>query len=160
MLKTSFVTPLTSVETVAKEGLGSIRFQGGKWYKYVLFQNTTATVAGAAGSLVGYYAATGYTSNRVVADLTDADGVPFAAGATLAAVTGTLTVAYYCWIQIKGAIVLDTSVTNGAAGAPFYLSTTDKTGVRTVEVDSGGAVKRNAGISYNTTTGVVLDCPF
>lgn len=155
MLATSFVTKLTDVDSTDKEGLGKIRFQNGKWYKYVKFQNTTATVAAAAGSLVAYFAATGYSTNRVVADVTDADAAVFAAGATLATITGTLTVAYYCWIQIMGLITLDTAVTSGAAGSPFYLSGTDKTGAII-----SAATQARAGTSVNTTTLVCLQCPF
>lgn len=154
----TFSTPLTDVSSVQREPLGVIRYgDGGKWYKYVKFQNVTATVAGAAGSLVAYraVAATGYLSNHVVADLTDADAVPFCAGATLAAITGTLAVAYYCWIQVKGYIVLDTAVGSGAAGSPFYLTTTDKTAAIAAAVTN-----MHAGVSVNTTTAVVLDCKF
>ena len=154
-LRQTFLTKLTDVNTSDTEGVGTLRYEGGKWYKWVNFKNTTATVAGAAGSLVGYFAVTGYGNNRVVADLSDADAAVFCAGATLAAVTGTLTVDYYCWIQIKGAITLDTAVGSGAAGSPFYLTSTDKTGAI-----MSAATQSKAGISANTTTSVVLDCPF
>lgn len=153
-----FISPLTEVTTVQKEPLGTLRFEGKKRYKYVAIKNTTATVAGAAGSMVAYGAVTGYDNNLVVVDLTDADAIPIAAGVLLATVTGTAGTTYYGWVQYQGRATLDTAVTNGAIGAPFYLSTTDKTCVRTVEVDSGGAVKQNAGVSFNATTGVILRC--
>jgi hypothetical protein len=157
----TYLTGLTDVDSTDREGIGKIRFENGKWYKYCHFKNTTATVAGAAGLAVAYGAATGYQNNLIVADLTDADAVPFAAGVVLAAITGTLTVSYYCWLQIKGLTTLTITVTSGADGAPFHLSTTDGTCVRTVEVDSGGAIKRLMGISMDDSEKlVVLDCPF
>ena len=152
-LKQTFVTKLTDVNTTAQEPLGSLRFEGNKVYKYVLFQNTTATVAGAAGSLVAYFAATGYGNHRVVADLTDADSAVFVAGTTQAAITGTAGTAYYVWIQVKGAATLDTAVGSGAAGSPFYLTSTDKTAAI-----ASAATQAIGGVSMNTTTGVVLDC--
>lgn len=155
MLATSFVTKLTDVDTTDKEGLGKIRFQNGKWYKYVKLQNVSATVAAAAGSLCAYEGANGYSNNHVVVDNTDADSAVFCAGATLATITGTAGTAYYVWIQIKGLITLDTAVGSGAAGSPFYLTATDKTAAI-----ASAATQSIAGISMNATTGVVLDCPF
>jgi hypothetical protein len=154
-IKQAFASRLTDVDSVAREQLGAIRFEGNKVYKYVEFKNATATVAAGAGSLVAYFAATGYANNRVVADNTDADAAVSCAGATLATITGTLGVSYYCWIQIKGHITLDTAVGSGAAGSPFYLTSTDKTAAIMSAV-----TQQKAGVSMNATTGVVLDCPF
>lgn len=154
-LKSTYLTPLTEVSTTDKEGVGTLRCEKNKWYKWVNLKNTTATVAAAAGTLVAYFAATGYLNNRVVVDLTDADSAVFAAGATLATITGTAGTDYYCWIQIKGHITLDTSVGSGAAGSPFYLTATDKTAAI-----MSAATQSKAGVSMNATTGVCLDCPF
>lgn len=152
---------LTDVTTSATNDLGAIHIEKAtdgtvKKYKYVKFANSTATVAAGAGSLVGYRAAaaSGYSGSIVCADMTDADAVPLAAGATLATITGTAGTTYYCWIQIQGLCTLDTAVSSGAAGTEFLLSTTDKTG--TVRLDA--SVARAAGVSVNTTTLVVLDC--
>lgn len=155
-IKQTFVTKLTDVNTTAQEVLGTLRFDGNKVYKYVEIKNTTATVAGAIGDAVAYFAATGYGNNRVVVDLSDADAtVPFAAGTLCGVITGTLTVAEYGWIQIKGPATMSVAVTSGAAGKTFKLSTTDKTAsVSTAATDN------NMGVSMNSTTGVCLDCPF
>lgn len=155
-LKQTFVTRLADIDTVAKEVLGTLRYENNKVYKYVQIKNTTATVAGAAGSLVGYGAAGGYTNNLVVIDLTDADAAPIAAGALQGTVTGTAGTSYYGWIQIKGAATLDTAVVNGAIGSAFTLSTTDKTGTLALAAD----VVRYAGVSVSATTAVALDCMF
>lgn len=154
-MKQVFVTKVTDVDTVDKEGIGSLRQEGNKWYKYCRIQNETATVAGGAGTLVAYDAATGYAAHRVVIDMTDADAVPFGAGALCGTVTGTAGTAYYGWVQIKGPCTLDTAVASGAAGSHFIMSTTDKTGT----IATNG-VASNVGTSMNTTTGVCLNAPF
>ena len=154
-MKQVFVTRLTDIDLTDKEGVGSLRQEGNSWYKYVQIKNHTATVAGAAGSLVGYYVGTGYGSNRVVVDLSDADTIAVGAVALLATVTGTLDVAYYGWLQIKGPITLDTAVSSGAAGKNFYLTSTDKTGA------VGAAYYNQAiGVCLDGTTSVLLDAPF
>lgn len=150
-----FQSKLTDVDTIQRDPLGSIRWEGSKCYKYVQFKNTTATVAGAAGSMVAYGATSGYANNLVVADLSDAETIPVAAGACTAAVTGTNGTTYYCWIQIKGACTLDTAVTNGAAGKGFYLTSTDKTcAIGATDYDY------QCGVGLDATTGVVLNCLF
>jgi hypothetical protein len=155
-LKQTFLTPLTEVSSVAKEILGSLRFENNKIYKYVNIKNTTATVAGAIGDLVAYFASTGYASNRVVVDLSDADAtMPFGAGILCGVVTGTLTVDYYGWIQIKGPATITVAVTSGVAGQSFKMSATDKTGTIATAVTDN-----RVGVCVNTTTSVALDCPF
>lgn len=154
---------LTVVSTDgAHNELGAIWWIGNKAYKYVNIKNTTATVAGALGDPVGYFAVTGYGANRVVIDESDADNPPLCAGVLQGTVVGTLTVDYWGWIQIKGAATLVTAVTNGTSGAPVFLlgSTTDKTMQRANEADSAAVYKQVCGYSLNTTTGVYLDCPF
>ena len=150
---------LTDVTSTATNALGTIYHDGTKKYKYVNIKNTTATVAGAAGDPVGYFAVTGYTNNRVVIDLSDADSPAFAAGVLCGTVTGTSGTDYYGWIQITGAATTVTSVSSAAAGAPFTLNATDKTFVKAAESDTAAVYKQVAGISINTTTGIVLTCP-
>lgn len=152
-IKQAFASRLTDVDSVAREQLGTIRIEGNKVYKYVKFRNVTATVAAGAGSLVAYRAAL-YGDHHVVADNTDADAAVSCAGATLATITGTAGTDYYCWIQVKGLITLDTAVGSGAAGSPFYLTATDKTGAIMSAV-----TQQKAGVNVNATTLVNLDCP-
>jgi|SRR3990167_5729611 len=153
-LKQSFVTKLTDVNTTAQEPLGTLRFEGNKIYKYVNIKNTTATVAGAIGDLVAYFAATGHLNHRVVVDLSDADAtMPFGAGVLCGVVTGTLLTDYYGWIQIQGNATLTVAVTSGVAGQGFKMSATDKTAtIATLVTDN------IIGIGMNATTGVVLCC--
>jgi hypothetical protein len=153
--KQTFITRLTDVWANDRDGVGSIRIEGNKVYKYVQIMNS-ATVAGAAGDMVVYFAATGYGNSRVCVRAADGDAtVPFAAGILLAAVAGVAAVAEYAWIQIKGPATLSTAVTGAAAGKVFKASTSDKTFAVTT-----AATDNVAGISMNATTGVCLTCPF
>lgn len=161
MFNQVFSTPLDEVSTTQKEPLGAIRFQGGSWYKYCKIKNITATVAGAAGSMVAYEAEDGHANNHVVVDLTDADNPPVAAGALCGTVTGTAGSTYYGWVQFKGRTTVDTAITSGADGVPVYLTTTDKTLAKAVEADSAGNYKGVAGISEDASAKtVLLDCPW
>ena len=151
----SFLTKLDQVDTSDVEGVGKIRREGSKMYKYVKLLNDTATVAGVAGDLVSYAAATGYPNNVVVLDDDDADAAtPFGAGALVAAVAGVADTAYYLWIQIRGQCTLSNAVVSGAVGSHFIKADADKTGT----IATNG-VASNMGTSYNTTTGVCLNCP-
>lgn len=156
-----FKTKLTDVTTDDRDGVGSIRIENNKVYKYVRVQNTTATVAGASGDPVAYFADTGHDDSRVVIDLTDADAIPICAGFLLATITGTLATAYYCWIQLTGAVTVTVAITSGADGAPVYLTTTDKTLAKAVEVDSAGTYKVVCGIAKDASDKTIIaDCPW
>jgi len=155
-IKQAFASKLTDVDSVARDQLGTIRFEGNKVYKYVEVRNVTATVAGVAGDGVAYGAAGGYNSNKVVLDLSDADGTKaIAAGILLAAVAGVLATSYFCWAQIKGGATLAIAVTAGVIGQGFNLTTVDKTFAVNAAVTD-----QKAGYSVSATTAVVLDCPF
>ena len=154
-IKQAFLTKLTDIDTQDVEGIGSLRIEGSKVYKYCLIKNTSATVAGAAGSLVAYFAGTGYASSRVVVDLTDADTIVVCAGTLQATVTGTAGTSYWGWVQVAGIETLDTSVSSGAAGKMFYLTATDKTAA------VGAAYyDQQAGVCLDGTTKVLLTCPW
>lgn len=155
-----FQTKLTEVTTVQKDTLGAIRLEGNSVYKYCKIKNVTATVAGVAGTLCAYGAATGYGTHTVVIDMTDADAQPSGAGALCGTVAGVAGTEYFGWVQIKGPVTLDTAITNGTAGVPFYMTTTDKTGQRANEVDTAGAYRTVMGRCMNATTGVILDAPW
>lgn len=160
-LKASYLTPLDEVATRDKEGVGTHRYEDGKWYKWLKLQNTTATVALVAGDPVAYGAADGYQNNLVVGDMTDADAAPVCAGCVNATIAGVLATAYYCWVQIKGFVTIPTAITSGADGVPVVLTTTDKTLAKAVEADTAGNYKAPCGIALDASDKtVVLDCPF
>jgi len=153
-----FVTPVDQIDTDAKQVLGTLRWEGNKCYKYVEILNTTATVAGASGDPVAYGAATGYGSNIVVIDLSDADAsFALPAGTLNGTVTGTAGTPYYGWVQIKGEATVNTTIGGSAAdGDLLELAATDKTVQKRTVVDNnifGYAEDASAKT-------VVLDCPF
>ena len=151
-IKKVFVTPLTAVDTTDKEGVGTLRFEGAKIYRYVLIQNTTATVAGSAGDPVAYFAVTGPTNNRVVIDLTDASAQPVGAGVLCGTVTGTAGTAYYGWIQVTGLVTLNTDVQGTPViGSGCMMNTTDKQMTKVTGVIASIA-------TYVTTSIVRLHC--
>src|SRR3990172_4576595 len=154
-IKQAFAARLTDVDSVQRDQLGTLRFEGNKVYKYCKLKNTTATVAVAAGTLLAYLAATGYGSHTVVSDHTDADAALNPAGAAVAVAAGVAGTEYFIWVQVKGPATLDTAVTTGAAGSPFHMTAADKSSA----IDSA-ATQASVGVSMNATTGVILDCPF
>ncbi len=77
-IKQVFATRLTDVDTVDREGVGTLRIEGTRWYKYVQINNSTGTSAGVAGDLVGYRAsaAGGYNNSIVCINAAGQDAVP------------------------------------------------------------------------------------
>lgn len=161
-MKTIFRTALTAVESTDIEGVGTLRFENSKVYKWVRLQNTTATVAGAAGDAVAYDNEDGHLNSHVVVDCSDASTIPVGAGMLLATVTGTAGTAYYCWIQIKGHIVASTTLGGSAGdGHCLYKSTTDKELAKAAEADSTAVYKQVVGYTPDASAKyVICDFPF
>lgn len=162
-LKRVFVTPLDAVDTSDKEGVGTIRREGNKTYKYVKLQNVTATVAVADGDVVSYRADQ-YDTHHVVSDATDADAAPIAAGVTLATIAGVAGTAYYVWIQIQGhKILLQALAGTPVAGDELVASTTDKTATRRTYAGTTPAIVPNGSllgvVQHVTNKDVILRCP-
>lgn len=117
-LKRVFLTPLDDVSTTDKEGVGTLRFEGNKVYKYVKVLNTTATVAIAAGDVLAYTSVTGYDNSQVCSDLTDADAKPVAAGVAQATIAGVAGTSYYAWVQVKGPATLNAAIESSNDATP------------------------------------------
>src|SRR3990167_9203853 len=118
-IKAVFATKLTDVFADDREGIGSIRFEGNKIYKYVQYVEATAAVDAVAGE-VAYYlalsgdgAAEGYANSKVTSDLSDSAEV---GAGVLQAIMSDLE---YGWIQIKGPATLTIALTAGADGDPL-----------------------------------------
>lgn len=167
-MKKVFITPLDAVESTDKEGVGTLRFEGNKVYKWVKFLNTTATVAGALGDPVCYTAVDGYDDNEVCADLTDADAKPIGAGILQATVIGTLGTAYYLWIQIRGfatlveaiAASVDAAPVAAADGDPLVVGAADKVLRRVNTVIDADAERRSeVAIAVDASAGTII-CNF
>jgi len=121
---------LTQVDTSAEFAEGTIYQDfSGKKYKYVKVLNETATVAGAAGDVVGYLGSPSATENNtVVTDNTDAATKPVGAGVLQAAVAGVPGTAEYTWVQVTGEFTANQTLAGTPAdGDAAFLSTTDKT---------------------------------
>lgn len=155
-IKRVFATSLTETSLVDMEGVGAIRFEGNKIYKWVKYDEGTAALDIAAGDFLNYKAATGYGLNTVVADTTDADATtPFGAGVAMAAVTVTDT---YMWIQIKGSttLTLDPTGTPGDSNA-LVPSATDKA----MAIATASDVEHVCGHTIDDSAKLVyLDCPW
>ncbi|PCJ26715.1 MAG: hypothetical protein COA94_04780 [Rickettsiales bacterium] len=112
-LKRVFLTPFDTVDTSDKEGVGTIRFEGSKIYKYIQYSEEAAAVASVVGEVAYYVAASGYANNDVTSDLSASDAV--GAGVLQAILADN----EYGWIQIKGYAVLTIALTAGADGDPL-----------------------------------------
>ena len=116
--KKAFNTKLTDTSTTDDEGVGVLRWEGNKCYKWVLYESGAGSVAAASGKVAYYYAASGtsagdYANHKVTCDLSDSSEI--GAGVMQAAVAD----ASYGWMQIKGAATLSVSLTAGADGDPL-----------------------------------------
>lgn len=105
---------LDRADTSAEFALGTI-FQDndGKVYKYVQYSAEAAGVAGVAGEVAYYVAATGYANNDVTSDLSASNEV--GAGVLQASLADN----EYGWVQIKGLATLTIAFTAGADGDPM-----------------------------------------
>lgn len=113
--KKIFITRLTDTSTSDLEGVGTIRWEGNKAYKWVLYNQGAGAVAAAAGNVAYYYGAagvgtSGYTNSEVTSDVSDSPKV--GAGVLQAAIAN----GSYGWVQIKGVATLTTALTAGADG--------------------------------------------
>lgn len=126
-IKKVFATTLTENADYDKEGVGAIRFEGRKVYKWVKYNQGVGPVAAIAGNVVYYYGVSGdavtggYENNEVTMDLTDGY---LGAGVLQSAIPH----GNWGWIQIKGPATVTTALTAGADGqALTHVGTTDGT---------------------------------
>ncbi len=154
-LPQSYVTGLTETSLTDLEGVGKIRFENGKWYKWVKYDDGTGNLDIVAGDFLMYLASTGYGLSTVVADTDDADATtPFGAGVAVAAVTVTAT---FMWIQFKGLVTLslDPSGTPGDSNA--LVPGADKL----MAVATASDVEHVCGHTVADSDKIVyLDCPW
>ena len=103
--KKVFITRLTDTSDKDLEGVGTIRWEGNKCYKWVKYDTAAGNVAAVAGQ-VAYYMSTGDVTSDVSASLSIGAGVLQAA----------IPDANYGWVQIKGEATLSIALTGGANG--------------------------------------------
>jgi tetrahydromethanopterin S-methyltransferase subunit B len=154
-MKKVFITKLTDTNASDLEGIGVIRFEGAKIYKYVSYNAGTGVVAAVADEVVVYHG-----DNAVVIDsaadvtMDVSDGV-ITAGVLQAVIADT----EFGWIQIKGVAVLNSALTAGLDGD---LLTSVGAGDGTLDVVVTGAINGNiSAIALDASAFIVLlDCPW
>lgn len=123
--KSIFVTRLTDTSTSDLEGVGTIRRENQKQYKWVRYKTAAGPVAAVAGN-VAYYYAPGGVSAGATTDVTSdlSDSAALGAGVLQSAPAND----EYCWIQTRGPATITPALTAGADGqALTALGATDGT---------------------------------
>ena len=152
-IKKVFATRLTDVSDTDKEGIGVVRYEGEKVYKWVSYNTGTGPVAAVAGNVVVYHgddAVVEGSAADVTSDFSDGAGV--AAGVLQSAPTN----GQFCWIQTKGVAILTTALTGGADGNAL---TAVGAGDGTLDV-SALVTDHKAAVAIDVSARIVmLDCP-
>ena len=110
----SWTGAVSRIDTAQKYPLGQHRYEKGKWYKYVKYDDAAAAVTGVAGEACYYFKLDGYKDNVVTSDVSDAKpaGILVSAGILVAG----LNTDEFGWIQIKGAATMSIALAAGADG--------------------------------------------
>ena len=151
-MKKVFVTKLTDTSTTDLEGIGVIRFEGAKVYKWVSYDAGTGSVAAVAGNCVVYHG-----DDSVVADSAADVTMDITDGTIVAGVLQAIIAdGSYGWIQIKGVAILTIALDSGADENELIVGTTD--GSLAVRAS---AAQHTAGVALDVTAKIVLlDCPW
>lgn len=124
MQKQVFVTSVDEVHDEEKDNLGDLRWEGGKLYKYIKYNDGTGNLDGAAGDVVTYFdngtAGAGYGNNEVTKDFSDGTD-SFPAGVLVAAMTD----GQFGWIQLKGFDTLSTAIESSNDATPVAAADSD-----------------------------------
>ncbi len=156
-IKKIFQTKLTDTSTSDLEGVGTIRFEGQKIYKWVKFNNGAGNIASVAGGMSYAYAVSkdgvtqGYENSEVTMDFTD--GL-FCTGVFQAIIAD----ASYGWIQIQGPATLSISIDVGAADGNMLKMSDAVDGA--VEIRAAVTEERAAIATDFDADLVALRCPF
>lgn len=150
-LKKVFVTALTDVDTVDREGVGTIRIEAQKIYKYVKYNAGTATVVLVAGDVVVYHGDDGWDDSEVCGDYTDGVVV---AGVAVAVIADD----GFGWIQIGGQATLGIAIETSNDGIPVAAADGDIA----VIGDADGAARRDntvrdADAELEAVIGTIID---
>lgn len=132
----------------------------GKIYKYVKYVEGTATLDLTSGDVVYYVDDTGYGTNTVTADVSDALGQEIGAGVCGATVTVNGT---YFWVQIKGAATCAVALGGSAGdGDPLTcVGAADKALTKAAEADTAAVYKPVVAIAVDASAKeIICDFPF
>lgn len=118
-LKTSFLTTITETSATDLEGVGTVRFQAGKVYMWVKFDNGTGNLAAIANYGAEWYGQLGWSTRTVTRDSTDGQYV------TAGIFTSVIADGEYGWIQIRGPVTLGTTLETTAIPNNAVMCGTD-----------------------------------
>lgn len=153
------VTEVSTTPTHALGSWGAIHdSSGSRIYKYVKYDEGTATLDLAAGDVVYYVDDSGYGAHTVTADASDATGQQLGAGVAAAAVTAD---GSYFWIQIKGFATCAVAIGGSAVdGDPLTAEgAADKALTRAIEADSAAVYKPVCAYAVDATAKEII-CDF
>ncbi len=157
--KKTFLTRLTDTRATDAEGVGCLRWEGNKCYKWILYNNGAGTVTSVAGYFAYYYGVSGdagdgdgYEDSTVTMDYDDSFGV----GAGVFQVE--IADGEYGWIQIQGPATLAIAAEGGADGnamTAIGINTDGELDVSALVTDYVCAI-----VTDITAKLYALDCPF
>lgn len=117
--KSSFITAITETSATDLEGVGTVRFEGGKVYMWVKFDNGTGNVAAVANYAAEWYGETGWSTRTVTRDSTDGGYVM--AGVFMSVIAD----GEYGWIQMRGPVTMGTTLETTALRNAALMCGTD-----------------------------------
>ena len=152
-MKKVFQTKLTDTSTTDLEGIGVLRFEGPRVFKWIKYEAGTGAVAAVAGNGVVYHGDDSVvldTEADVTSDYSDGTGI--VAGVLQAVIADES----FGWIQIKGVAIVNLALDSGADGNELIVGTTDGAfAVRAL------ATSMTAGVALDATAKIILlDCPW
>jgi len=153
-MKKIFQTKLTDTSTLDLEGIGALRFEGAKVFKWVSYNSGTGPVAAVAGSAVVYHG-----DNAVVADSAADVTMDYTDGLICAGVLQAIIAnASFGWIQIKGVAIMVPAFTAGIDGDRMVtIGAADGA----LDVIVTGALTNPAGVALDISAKIILlDCPW
>lgn len=156
-MKKVFFSRLADTHPTDQEGIGVIRFEGSRVFKYVSYNEGTGAVAAVAGNMTVYHGDDAVVLDSA-ADVTSdyTDGL-VGAGVLQAVIAN----GEFGWIQIKGVAILTTALTAGADGDAL---TANGAGDGTLTVDEaalGAIADHRCAVALDASAKIVLlDCPF
>lgn len=159
--KSIFVTRLTDTSSQDLEGVGTIRQERNKQYKWVQFNNGAGNVAAVAGLIATYYAVggDGAAANMTVVTMDQTDSILLGAGAFMSVPAD----GEYCWIQTKGYHAGPSGMVNAGADGTVLIPDASVDGELTVTAGDNAAnagIRRGCAVALDASAHtVLLDCP-
>jgi len=162
-IKKVFQTKLSDTSTLDLEGIGVIRFEGARIFKWVKYNSGGDAIACVAQGMTYYHGDDGVvldSAAEVTSDLSSsgAAGAEIGAGVAVAIIAN----GSYGWIQIKGITILAVTLTSGIDGD--RLTPTGAGDKTLAAVDIASVTTANTmicAIALDASAKIVLlDCPW